>query len=92
VYREAVERHAAECVRVRVAIMRDESAPAIARLQAMEQLENRALGRAVQPTEDLTPKTPETVDQIRALSPEERRALLRDLESRLGVPKLRDAG
>lgn len=46
-------------------------------LRAAEVLMSRVYGRPVQPTEDLTPqRVPTTADEVRAMSPEERRALL----------------
>jgi hypothetical protein len=40
---------------------------------------NRVYGRAVQPTQELAPDLPQDVEAVRAMSPEERRALLRTL-------------
>ena len=46
-------------------------------LRAAETLMSRVYGRPVQPTEDLTPsRQPTTVDEVRAMSPAERRELL----------------
>jgi len=45
-------------------------------LRAAEVLMSRVHGRPVQPTEDVTVRPPSTMDELRALSPEERRALM----------------
>lgn len=46
-------------------------------LRAADTLMSRVYGRPVQPTEDLTPSAvPTTAAEVRAMSPEERRALL----------------
>ena len=47
------------------------------RLRAIEQWMSRVYGKAVQPTSDVTPELPADVEALRALTPEERRALLR---------------
>jgi len=46
-------------------------------LKAAEVLMSRVYGRPVQPTEDLTPRDmPTSLEEVRAMSPEERRELL----------------
>ena len=48
-------------------------------LRGIELWLSRVHGRAVQPTRDETPEVPADVEALRALSPEERRALLRSI-------------
>lgn len=49
------------------------------RLRAIEQWMSRVYGKAVQPTQDVPADMPTDLDQLRAMTPEERRALLRSL-------------
>lgn len=76
VFREGVERDAEEFYAIKLAIARDERAPASDRLRAMEALETRAMGR---PTErvEVESKTPTTVTELQAMSMEERIAFIR---------------
>ncbi len=62
-------------VAARLQIINDPAAPAGERLRAMEQLESRALGK---PKETIAtqPEEPEILQELRALTPEERRNLL----------------
>jgi hypothetical protein len=62
--------------RVRREIALDSSAPTGDRLRAIEQIESRALGK---PKETIAtePEEPEILQELRALTPEERRNLLR---------------
>ncbi len=46
-------------------------------LRGIELWISRVHGKAVQPTSDVTPDLPADVEALRALSPDERRALLR---------------
>lgn len=45
-------------------------------IRAAEAIMSRVYGRPVQPTEDLTPRVPSTAEEVRAMTPEERRRLL----------------
>jgi hypothetical protein len=60
----------------RLQIINDPTTPSGDRLRAMEQLESRALGK---PKETIAtePEEPEILQELRALTPEERRNLLR---------------
>lgn len=72
---EALEEHAEEVVGRLLAIVRDGSDADA--LRAADTLMSRVYGRPVQPTEDVTERSiPSTAEQVRAMSPEERRALL----------------
>ena len=72
---EALEEHAGAVVTRLLAIV-DHGTDADA-LRAAEALMARVYGRPVQRTEDVTvQRTPTTVDEVRAMTPEERRSLL----------------
>jgi hypothetical protein len=72
-------------VAARLAIVNDPKASAADRLKAMEQLENRALGRAKETVEHAGPSE---LDRILAMSPEEREALRAELAERRARLKL----
>ena len=60
----------------RLSIINDKTAPAGDWLRAMEQLESRALGKPKETVEQVA-EEPEFVKELRALTPEQRRQLLR---------------
>jgi hypothetical protein len=63
-------------VDARLEIINDSTAPAGDRRRAMEKLESRALGRRKETVEQVT-EEPEELQAMRAMTPEERRILLR---------------
>jgi len=77
VYRDAMNEHAELFVRERIAIVKDRSQPAADRLRAMEQLENRALGRPTERVETVSNPVDEALEQW---SQEEIDAYLRGLD------------
>lgn len=81
VYREAVEEHAEAFVHARLSIINDPQAPAGDRLRAMEQLENRGMGKPKETVEHQGEENP-LADDLRRMDPEQRRAWLRDLNRR----------
>ena len=64
--------------RPRLAIINDATVPARDRLRAMEQLESRVLGKPEERVEQVN-EEPEELAAMRAMSPEARRILLRQM-------------
>lgn len=62
----------------RLQIINDSTAPAGDRLWAMEQLESRALGKPKETVEQVN-EEPEELQAMRAMTPEARRILLRQM-------------
>jgi hypothetical protein len=81
VVREGLEADAEAFYRVRREIALDSSAPTGDRLRAIEQLESRALGKPKETVEHQGEENP-LRDELLRLPQEERRAWLRDLNSR----------
>lgn len=76
VYRDVLEAHAQEFADARLAIIRDKHSTPSERLQAMSQLEDRALGKPTAVTEDVTVREPEDIEAFRMLTLEEQLAVL----------------
>jgi hypothetical protein len=81
VVREGLEADAEAFYRVRREIALDSSAPTGDRLRAIEQLENRGMGKPKETVEHQGEDNP-LRDELLQIPPEERRAWLRDLNAK----------